>query len=266
MVSERFELFDEASGLEFGVESGEVVAAGVVVGLAGLEHVPGGGEDGVADGDAGATVAAAGLEASVLGGEVGVVAVGGGERGFQEGGAEPLGAFAGVCGAAFASRFVVAGAEAGPADEMPAVGKTVMSVPISAMITSAVRCLTPGIVQSSRAAVAKGASCSSTASESRSICSSRKSMWARIADTTSACSELKRPSSASCNAGIFCLSLPLARPARTTGSVVPRQSASSIALPETPRMSVATQSSLIPVSSRILCSRLASRWRSPIWA
>ena len=32
--------------------------------------------------------------------------------------------------------------------------------------------------------------------------------------------------------------------------------------PDLPRMSVATQSSLIPVSSSALCSRLASRWRS----
>jgi len=54
-------------------------------------------------------------------------------------------------------------------------------------------------------------------------------------------------------------------PARTSGSVVPATSASSIARPETPRMSVATQSSLIPVSSSALRSRLASRWRSAIW-
>ena len=59
----------------------------------------------------------------------------------------------------------------------------------------------------------------------------------------------KRPSSASLSAGIFARSLPLASSASTSGSVVPATSASSIARPETPRMSVATQSSLIPVSS-----------------
>jgi hypothetical protein len=53
--------------------------------------------------------------------------------------------------------------------------------------------------------------------------------------------------------------LALASSARTAGSVVPRQSASSITRPEAARMSLATQSGLIPVSSRILCSRLASR-------
>ena len=63
-----------------------------------------------------------------------------------------------------------------------------------------------------------------------------------------------------------CAACPLASSASTAGSVVPATSASSIARPDTPRMSVATQSSLMPVSSRILCSRLASRWRSSICA
>src|SRR6266536_242084 len=105
------------------------------------------------------------------------------------------------------------------------------ALPISAMITSAVRCCTPRIVQSSSTALAKGRICSSIASESPSICSSRKSMWARIAETTIPCSASKRPSSASRSAGSFCRSLPLASSASTAGSVVPRQSASSIARP-----------------------------------
>ena len=48
------------------------------------------------------------------------------------------------------------------------------------------------------------------------------------------------------------------------GSVVPLISASSIAHPETPRMSEATQSSLMPVSSRALCNRLAA-FRARSW-
>ena len=55
----------------------------------------------------------------------------------------------------------------------------------------------------------KGAICSSIASESRSICSSRKSMWARIAPIHSACRRSKRPSSASRSAGIFARSAAL---------------------------------------------------------
>ena len=45
VVSERFELFDEALGEAFGVAFAEVVAAEVAVELAGGEHVPAGDED-----------------------------------------------------------------------------------------------------------------------------------------------------------------------------------------------------------------------------
>ena len=62
MVSERFELFDEAFGLAFGVAVAEVVAAEVAVELAGSEHVPAGAEDRVFDGAEGFLVAAAGPE------------------------------------------------------------------------------------------------------------------------------------------------------------------------------------------------------------
>src|SRR4051794_37211720 len=40
VVSEAFELGDEASGVAFGISVGEVVAAELAVGLAGGEHVP----------------------------------------------------------------------------------------------------------------------------------------------------------------------------------------------------------------------------------
>src|SRR3954453_9471714 len=147
----------------------------------------------------------------------------------------------------------------------PAVGNTLMSVPISATMTSAVRWATPVIVLASCTPPAPGGpNWSSIASESRSICSSRKSRCARIAPITSAWWASKRPSSACLSAGSLARSLPLANSASTSGSVVPATSASSIARPDAPRMSVATQSSLMPVSSKALCSRLASRWRSAI--
>src|SRR5690348_8115598 len=81
VVPERFELSDEASCDPVGVLAGEVVAAGFVVELAVGEHVPGGGEDRVADGGHGLGVAATPAEPLVLGGEVGVFGLGGGERG-----------------------------------------------------------------------------------------------------------------------------------------------------------------------------------------
>ena len=69
MVSEGFELFDEAFDEAFGVAGAEVVAAEVVVELAGGEHVPAGDEDGVFDGAEGFLVAAARFESRVLRGE-----------------------------------------------------------------------------------------------------------------------------------------------------------------------------------------------------
>jgi hypothetical protein len=50
VVSEGFERGDEALGGAFGVAAGEVIPAEVAVGLAGLEHVPVGGQDRVLDG------------------------------------------------------------------------------------------------------------------------------------------------------------------------------------------------------------------------
>src|SRR5215207_9120925 len=90
---------------------------------------------------------------------------------------------------------------------------------------------------------------------------SRTSRWGRL--------ELKReissagglPSSASLSAGSFLRSWPRARLASTSGSLVPATSASSIARPDLPMMSVATQPSLLPVSSIALCNRSVSRSR-----
>jgi hypothetical protein len=112
-------------------------------------------------------------------------------RGFGERDREPLGAFAGAAESSFAGRIVVIAAETSPGGEVPALGKIDMSAPISATITSAVGRCTPGTVQSSSTAAAKGRICSLIASESRSICSSRKSRWARIAETTIPCSTVE---------------------------------------------------------------------------
>jgi hypothetical protein len=49
LVAERFELADEAFGEAVWVLADEVVAGEIAVQLAGLEHVPGGGEDRVRD-------------------------------------------------------------------------------------------------------------------------------------------------------------------------------------------------------------------------
>src|SRR6266511_3236343 len=92
-------------------------------------------------------------------------------------------------------------------------------------------------------------------------------MWARMWPTSSPwCSVRNRPSSASWSSGSFARSLPLARSARTAGSWVPATRASSMRRADTPRVSEATEVSLIPASCRTLSRRWTSRARSSIWA
>src|SRR5581483_3125065 len=83
-VSECFELGDESLGGSFGVAFAEVVAAEVVVGLAGAEHVPVGDEHRVLDGEERAAVADRGSEALVLGLEVAAFGPGRGEGGYLQ--------------------------------------------------------------------------------------------------------------------------------------------------------------------------------------
>ena len=80
-MTELFELSDEAFGGAFGV-AGEVVGAGVAVGLAGGEHVPVGDQHRVFDGAERAAVADAGSQSLVLRLEVGAFGAGRGEGGF----------------------------------------------------------------------------------------------------------------------------------------------------------------------------------------
>src|SRR5919198_3815059 len=114
VVSEAFELFDQAPGLAFGVAVGEVVAAEVAVGLAGGEHVPDRADHRVLDGAERALVPAPRLEPSVLGFEVVALDADGGHGGFLEREVQPLGSVACLARAALAGRFVVAGAAPGP--------------------------------------------------------------------------------------------------------------------------------------------------------
>ena len=123
---------------------------------------------------------------------VAVVGADRGHRGVLEPSGEPPRALARLAGALLAGGAVVAGALAGPGDQMARRGEDAHVGPISARITSAVRRGTPGIVHNSSTAGSKGAMRASIASESRSICSTRKSRWARIAPISGACSSLKR--------------------------------------------------------------------------
>ena len=86
----------------------------------------------------------------------------------------------------------------------------------------------------------------------RSRCSRHKNAW---------CSP-KLPVNAATSCGIFGRILALAISASTCASRSPSINAASIARPETPRMSVATDDSLIPASSSSFSNRCASRVRS----
>src|SRR2546428_636320 len=78
VLAEAFELVDEASDLVLRVTALVVVAAEVVVDLAGREHVPVGDEDRVFDGAERAAVADPGPEALGVGVQVAAVGAGGG--------------------------------------------------------------------------------------------------------------------------------------------------------------------------------------------
>jgi hypothetical protein len=144
-----------------------------------------------------------------------------------------------------------------------AVGKALMSPPVSAMITSAVRRCTPGIVHNSSTAAAKGAICSSTRCEIASISDSRSSMRASMRSSKKAWWARKRPSSALRSSGSLRRSLPLASSASASASASPSIRARIIARPETPITSVATHASLTPASSNSLCRHRRPRPSPP---
>src|SRR6266498_4204119 len=161
VLSEAFELLDEPSDLPLGSAALVVVAAEVVVDLAGGEHLPVGDEDRVFDGAERAAVADPRAEPLVLGLQVAPFCPGGGEGCFLERDSEPLAAFAAAAGAAFAGGLVVAGAAAGPGGEVAGggdaahVGADLSDHDLRGAGGDAV------IVLASRTPVAKGPSCSS---------------------------------------------------------------------------------------------------------
>jgi hypothetical protein len=89
------------------------------------------------------------LEALVLGGEVGALAADRGQRGFFKGDAQPLAAFAGASERRLPADRSLPGQRPAQEARWPAVGKTLMSMPISAISTLAVRAATPVIVLAS---------------------------------------------------------------------------------------------------------------------
>src|SRR5664280_1606855 len=112
-------LADDASHGTFGVLFGEVVAAKVVVVDVVGEHVPGGDQDGVLDGDDRLLFTEAGHESGVAGAEVGAFpGAAGGHGGGTEGATEPSVAVSAFTGTVDAGGLVVSWADPGPRREV----------------------------------------------------------------------------------------------------------------------------------------------------
>jgi hypothetical protein len=137
-----------------------------------------------------------------------------------------------------------------------------MSGPISARMHSAPRCWTPVIVHSSSTAGAKGRIFSSIRVREP------VDLLVEEVDVREYRADPERVMGVEATLERLAQRRDLlricarARSARISGSVVPATSASSMSRPDLPMMSAATQSSLIPASSKALCSRLTSRERS----
>ena len=138
-VTEAFELCNEPSGLSFGVPSGEVLAAEVVVKLTGAQHVPDRAQDRVLHGAERFLVTAAGLQPGVLGGEVDILGPDRGERGFLERPVQPLRSFRLLPERRLPADWSLPGHCPAHEARCLSVGNTDMSIPISEMITSAAR-------------------------------------------------------------------------------------------------------------------------------
>src|SRR3954470_21541701 len=145
-----------------------------------------------------------------------------------------------------------------------AVEKRLMSVPISATITHAVRRPIPGMLPSRSIAAEKGAASVSTWVSRPSMAAVRWSMWSSRVRSSSAWCSLNPPSSASRSSGILGRIRVRASSASTAGSRSPAISSSSMARAALPSTSETTESSLIPASSSTRCTRWISRVRSSV--
>src|SRR5665811_2213734 len=193
--------------------------------------MPGRCQDGVFDGDQGLELADAAGQAPVAGAqEGGVLGAVGCHRGNTEGAGEPVVAVSGVCGFVSFTGLVESRGDPGPGGEVPGGGEATH-------------------VCSGFGDDYFGDVSSDTRASRRSRCIRHRNAW---------CCP-KRPTSAWVSALILVRIRPLAIWARTCGSRSPAISASSIARPDTPRMSVATEEILIPASSSSFSSRAASR-------
>ena len=214
----------------------------------------------MADGDGGLLLAAAAGDLPELGGQVGVL--GAARRPSRTRSASPAATGrpwrSGPRSACRPTRCCPGTCPAHDA-RWPAVGKRVMSAPISATMTSAARCPPPGSSQPVAGPRRKGPSPPRSASSRRAIAASRWSTWARCSRSMNGVVVPNRPGQRLRAARGSCSQPALASSASTSGSRSPAISASSIARPDTPSTSVATEASLMLASSSTFWTRCDSR-------
>ncbi len=134
------------------------------------------------------------------------------------------------------------------------------------MMTCAVFFLTPGMVTNRSICGAKGRISWSIRAESSSMVADSSSMRVRCMRHKNPWCSLKLPVRAWTRAGVLGRIRPLASCAMTCASSWPLMSASSIARPEAPKISVATALILIPASWSSFSNPWASRLRSTVRA
>jgi hypothetical protein len=137
-----------------------------------------------------------------------------------------------------------------------------VSTPISAMITSAVRRFTPGMVSKRSTSSVNGAMATSICALTVSIPSSSAVEVRQDLGDKKAVMLPEAATQGLPQGGKFLAQRPASQVGQDSASVVPWTSASSMARPETPRMSVATDADVTPASSSTLWRRFAARVRS----
>lgn len=139
-----------------------------------------------------------------------------------------------------------------------------MTAAASAMTTSAVALPIPGTVISSSIWRRNGAITTSIRPVNASIDAVRLSMRSRCIRARKPWCSVNRPFNASMSSGILTRRRRFARSAIASVTVRPSMRAWSIARPDTPMMSLATDDSLIPASSRSFSRRWISLDRSAV--
>src|ERR687898_1178195 len=177
------------------------------------------------------------------------VGAGGGGDDVAQGPCQPRVAPAAALGLGLAGRLMHLGQNLAHETRWAWEAKRPMSTPTSAISSWAAMAPTPVISSSWATWPANGATACSSLVSRAAICSLCRSMLSSIIRRIAAWWSVKNPRSASSSSASLTRILALASCASTFGSRCPVTSASSIARPEAPKMSLTTELSLICASS-----------------